>query len=134
MDRPTRRMPDLEGSEHIIKWGTATLAGDAQIKLQVLGMPKPILVQLGRTVIMGREDQVTDSELNIDLSPYQATEYGVSRQHASLELVRKTVMLTDLGSTNGTFLNEQRVMPRQRRVVRHNDEIRLGKLIIYIYF
>ena len=134
MERPTHRMPNLDGSEHIIKWGTATLGADACIKLHVFGMSKPILVQLNHTIILGRAIQETDSEINIDLSPYQAVEYGVSRQHATLELVRKTVMLTDLGSTNGTFLNEQRVLTQQRRVVRDNDEIRLGKLIMHIYF
>ncbi len=134
MERPTHRMPNLDNSEHIIKWGTATLASNACIKLHVVGMPTPILVQLNRTIILGRTNHETDSEVNIDLSPYQAVEYGVSRQHATLELVRKTLMLTDLGSTNGTFLNEQRVLSQQRRVVRDNDEIRLGKLIIHVYF
>ena len=134
MERPTRRMPNLEDHEHIIKWGTATLGLDAQIKLHVLGMPAPIVVQLNRTIVLGRADHETPTELNIDLSPYQAVEYGVSRQHATLELLRKTVMLTDLGSTNGTFLNEQRVQPQQRRVVRDNDELRLGKLVIHVYF
>ncbi len=134
MESSTRRMPNLDGTEHIIKWGTATLASDALIKLHIIGMLTPILVQLNRTIILGRVSQETDSEINIDLSPYQATECGVSRQHATLELVHKTLMLTDLGSTNGTFLNEQRLLPQQRRVVRDNDEIRLGALVIHIYF
>jgi len=134
MDQPTRRMPNLDDQEHTIRWGTATLGPESQIKLHILGMPTPVVVRLNPAIILGRVDKDNPSEMDVDLGPYGAAEYGVSRQHACLELLRKTVMLTDLGSTNGTFLNDQRVLPQQRRVVRDNDEIRLGKLVIHIYF
>ncbi len=134
MNRPTRRMPNLESNDHVIRWGTASIGSDAQIKLHVIGAPHPILVALSQSVIVGRSDRETNFEVDVDLTAYGAAEQGVSRQHVSLELLRKTVMLTDLNSTNGTFLNDQRVLPQQRRVVRDSDEIRLGKLIIRVYF
>ena len=134
MEHHTHRMPNLDGTGHIIKWGTATLNQDAKIKLHVLGMPEPILIQLTCPMVLGRTHEENKFKVHIDLNPYGAVEQGVSRLHAMLELAGKTVMLTDLGSTNGTFLNDQRVLPKQRRVVRDNDELRLGRLIIHIYF
>ena len=134
MEHPTRRMPNLDGQEPTIRWGTATLGPDAEIKLHIQGMPAPIAVRLNSAIVLGRLDKDKPSEMAVDLSPFGAAEHGVSRQHAVLELLRKTVMITDLGSTNGTFLNDQRVLPQHRRVVRDNDEIRLGKLIIHISF
>ncbi len=134
MEQPTRRISNLEAQEPTTRWGTATLGPDAQIKLHILGMPQPIVTQLNPAIILGRADKNNPFEMDVDLGSYGAAELGVSRQHAVLEVMRKTVMLTDLGSTNGTFLNNQRVMPQQRRVVRDNDEIRLGKLVIHIYF
>ena len=134
IEQPTRRMPNLDGEEPTIRWGTATLGPDSSIKLHVLGMPAPIVVHLQPAIILGRTDKDSATEMDVDLTLFGAADCGVSRQHAVLELLRKTVMLTDLGSTNGTFLNDQRVLPQQRRVVRDNDEIRLGKLIIHIYF
>jgi hypothetical protein len=127
-------MPNLEGKEHIVRWGTATIGVDGIIKLHVVGMPAPIEVRLNPAIILGRADKDNASEMCIDLTLFGAAEQGVSRQHACLELLNKTVMLTDLGSTNGTFLNDQRIMPQQRRVVRDNDEIRLGRLVMHIYF
>ncbi|KAB2855894.1 MAG: FHA domain-containing protein, partial [Anaerolineae bacterium] len=38
------------------------------------------------------------------------------------------------GSVNGTFLNGQRLIPRQARIVHDGDEMRFGKLALRIYF
>jgi pSer/pThr/pTyr-binding forkhead associated (FHA) protein len=45
-----------------------------------------------------------------------------------------TLTLVDLGSTNGTHLNGQRLIPNQPRVLRDGDEVRLGKLVFHIFF
>jgi diguanylate cyclase (GGDEF)-like protein len=56
----------------------------------------------------------------------------ISRHHARLELVAQDgsapmVLLSDLGSTNGTFVNGRLVQARQGPVVlRHGDVVRLG--------
>ena len=42
--------------------------------------------------------------------------------------------LIDLGSVNGTYLNGQRLIPNQPRVLRDGDEIKFGKLVCYVYF
>ncbi|MET7396141.1 FHA domain-containing protein [Dactylosporangium sp. NPDC005572] len=48
----------------------------------------------------------------------------VSRRHARLELVGDEVVLTDLGSTNGTYVNDERVA---RRVLAPGDLLRIGR-------
>ncbi|MDP3684510.1 MAG: FHA domain-containing protein [Ignavibacteria bacterium] len=48
----------------------------------------------------------------------------VSGSHARIESVATTFMLRDLGSTNGTFVNEQQVTLHN---LRHNDVILIGK-------
>src|SRR5260370_1267440 len=47
----------------------------------------------------------------------------VSRRHASIALEGGAFMLPDEGSSNGTFVNNQRV---QQQVLRSGDEIRIG--------
>ncbi|WP_155370943.1 FHA domain-containing protein [Catellatospora vulcania] len=50
---------------------------------------------------------------------------SVSRRHASLEIVDNYLVLTDLGSTNGTYVNDQRITRRQALVP--GDRIRIGR-------
>ncbi|GAB4057170.1 FHA domain-containing protein [Catellatospora paridis] len=50
---------------------------------------------------------------------------GISRRHARLELIDEYLVLTDLGSTNGTYVNDQRLTRRQALVP--GDRIRIGR-------
>ena len=52
---------------------------------------------------------------------------GVSGTHAQIAMEGQSVILTDLKSTNGTFVNGQRV---ERVELRPNDWISIGKHIV----
>lgn len=43
---------------------------------------------------------------DLDLTPYAGVELGVSRQHALLRPTTSRLLVLDLGSVNGTYLNE----------------------------
>jgi DNA-binding NtrC family response regulator len=51
----------------------------------------------------------------------------VSRRHVSMELAEHGILLTDLGSTNGSFINDTRVMAA---FVSAGDRIRLGSTVL----
>jgi pSer/pThr/pTyr-binding forkhead associated (FHA) protein len=61
-------------------------------------------------------------------------EQGVSRRHLSITRDHDTVTVTDLGSANHTYLNGQRLIPFEHRILRDNDELRLGRLVIRVAF
>lgn len=69
---------------------------------------------------------------DIDLSPHQAYEMGVSRLHASIRLDGHQVMATDLGSVNGTRLNGQKIPPHKPCTLNHGDILTLGKLKLQV--
>lgn len=50
----------------------------------------------------------------------------VSKRHCALHVTERQVVLRDLGSTNGTLVNGQRI--RGEQVLRPGDEIRVGPL------
>ncbi len=61
----------------------------------------------------------------------QLPDESVSRYHASLRQDEEgLVRLTDLGSTNGTFLNGRRLPPRTPVCVRDGDRIQFGTAIV----
>ena len=65
---------------------------------------------------------------DIDLSIYGAYEGGVSRLHAVLKKNNQKIIIMDLGSSNGTFLNGVRLKRENEYPLSHGNIISLGKL------
>jgi hypothetical protein len=69
---------------------------------------------------------------DIDLSPYQAYANGVSRLHAVIKREGNQVLLMDLGSSNGTYVNGKRLNPNVEQNLKNGDVVALGKLKIQV--
>jgi hypothetical protein len=69
---------------------------------------------------------------DIDLTAYQAYASGVSRLHAVVKRDGSEVVVMDLGSSNGTYLNGRRLTPHTEERLSHGDIVALGKLKIQI--
>lgn len=132
------RTRQLEKSTNILSakatWGTARLSQKSEVVLHIMDSKTPVRLEAEGQSIIGREDQSSNNHPDINLIPYGALEKGVSRIHAMIERSEDTLTITDMGSSNGTFLNGQRLVSNQPRVIRDGDEIRFGKLIARIYF
>lgn len=132
---PTRRIND-DSDDSIAKatWGAARFKQGSAIVIHVRDSDKPLSVSPAKRIVFGRSDANSTVVPDVDFATYGAVEKGVSRQHAALEVNEDTLMLLDVGSANGTYLNGQRLLPNQPRVLRDGDEVRLGKLVAHIYF
>ena len=124
--------PD-ETNEHIT-YGSAHIGGATSLKFSFDDTGMTILLRPKSSLTIGRRDETTNSIPDVDLAPYGAVERGVSRQHGRLDVAEGTIMLTDTGSSNGTYLNGQRLLPNQPRILREGDEVRFGKLVTHISF
>jgi hypothetical protein len=69
---------------------------------------------------------------DVDLSNYQAYAQGVSRLHAALKVNNQRVYITDLGSSNGTRVNGQKIVANVDFPLNHGDVIALGKFKIQV--
>lgn len=69
---------------------------------------------------------------DVDLSPYQAYASGVSRLHAVIKREAGRILLMDLGSSNGTYVNGKRLNPNAEHRLNNGDVVALGKLKIQV--
>jgi hypothetical protein len=87
-------------------------------------------------MVIGRTTSGSAVVPDIDLGPHGADKLGVSRLHLTLRYEAKTHTLSafDLGSSNGSYINGQRLHPHEVRVLRDGDELRLGKMVLNVRF
>jgi hypothetical protein len=111
---------------------------DSVLALRVRGSTDPYEVrpQKGEEIIVGRNTSNSAMAPDIDLGTKQGADLGVSRLHLSIryDAENKAVLVSDLGSANGSFINGQRLLAKEVRVLRHSDELRLGKMVMIVSF
>jgi hypothetical protein len=81
---------------------------------------------------IGRMSEGQSIVPDIDLSPYNAYQEGVSRIHASLKVSEKEVSLVDLSSVNGTSINDAKIPPNVYYNLQNGDTVTLGRLKVQI--
>ena len=64
-----------------------------------------------------------DSEISLD-------DITVSRRHAQIERTPDGYVVSDAGSLNGTYVNQERI---DRTVLRHGDELQIGKFRLVFF-
>lgn len=110
--------------------GTTMLRASAKLVLHILSDDERIIIDGADEFILGR----TTDHADLDLSPYNASESGVSRRHALIRRGEANVSMIDLDSANGTYINGQKLIPQQPHILRDGDEVSFGKLVARIYF
>jgi pSer/pThr/pTyr-binding forkhead associated (FHA) protein len=84
------------------------------------------------TLIIGRQN--SSLPVDVDLSNSSAHEYGVSRNHVRIEPVSNGLLVRDLQTVNGSFLNGAPMHPMQAYELQHGDELKLGRIHLRVYF
>jgi CheY-like chemotaxis protein len=83
---------------------------------------------------IGRADAQSGFMPEVDLTPFDAFTKGVSRKHAVITVKNERLMISDLGSTNGTRLNNVPCKPGEEYRLRHGNELMLGTLKLQVSF
>ncbi len=119
--------------QHITQSGTSSFSSNSRLRLK---FPDTVLVmEVTEKLYLGRDIHEVEVGTSIDLTPHGAYAGGVSRLHAEISLIENSYLqLTDLHSTNGTFLNGEKLKPLRPYRLHDGDHIRLGKLAVTVHY
>lgn len=78
--------------------------------------------------IVGRKHHSQAIIPDIDLTDFNAYQWGISKLHARLVVGPNQAEVVDMFSSNGTFVNGARLTPETPAPVKHGDFIMFGKL------
>ncbi len=117
-----RDMLPLASITHSLESEASTLG------LRVTQSGRPICLPDASTIYLGRCDERRSIYPDIDLTQDDGALYGVSRQHACIYQGDDGAYIEDINSTNGTFINGQRLAPMQMHPLHNGDRLKLGQL------
>ncbi len=110
----------------------STLA-DGSLALFISGCAEPLIFPFVRNVILGR-DAANTGEQMVDISQFSPLGHSVSRRHAVIVPDAGGFACSDLGSTNGTWLNGRLLEPGKTHPLQNGDQMRLGLLTVMVCF
>lgn len=127
---PVTRRPQTVPDE---PWAPDVLAPGTPVLLQFLPSGASLFLALDAPLILGRGTHPGEHRL-IDLAEFGAGQHGVSRQHCLLQRSANRLLVRDLNSTNGTYLNHEFLTPFKDYPVAHGDRLILGTLHVLVAF
>lgn len=93
---------------------------------------EPTIIEMKDSITIGRTDLRAGIHPTIDMSLYNGGLLGVSRFHAVIMLVNDAFHIKDMGSTNGTRINDRKIPPYRLVPFRSGDTLRFGHLNVIV--
>lgn len=124
-----------------IKWGDEPLShpeatklgtGILAVRLKICDSGREFEASLSKAIHLGRLDATSEVFPEVDLTDDNGLEKGVSRRHARIFKRDGNIVVEDLGSINGTFVNGKRLAPYLPELLNDGDQLLLGNLAIDI--
>jgi len=127
------KLPKLRSPDKAILETAEQSARPDNIIIQFPGIGKVrVTVPAGAELLLGRFEINDIGPLSLNLIPFRAIEHGVSRRHARIKHTDSSWWVEDMGSSNGTWLDGEQLVPNQPRCARANSHLLLAQLECYL--
>jgi hypothetical protein len=108
-----------------------------EIKLPILRLKigsgkREVEILLNKAIHLGRMDPASNSFPEIDLTFDDDFSKSVSRRHAGIFIQGGAIVVEDLASVNGTFINGKRLAPYLPEVLGDGDVLQLGRVLVEV--
>jgi len=106
------------------------------IAIYMEGEFNPVHVDSSEKVVIGRRAGTTSQiqENLLDLSPLGGYGQGISRRHLVIQRSEQGYEILDLGSVNGTWLNDARLAPHKNYPLASGSHLRLGSMRLFVLY
>lgn len=129
----TTDMPALV-PENIRGWSVNEASvPNSGIAVYIEGEFNPTYIDFNGEFVIGRK-RGTTSEAMLDLSPLGGYHLGLSRRHAVIRRTGHGYEMLDLGSVNGTWLNNERLVPHKSYPLPSGSHLRLGRMRLLVLY
>lgn len=129
----TSDMPALD-PERFRGWSIdEAVVPDGGIAVYLEGVFNPSYVDTKGEFVIGRKVDDTAEDL-FDLAPMGGYHLGLSRRHAVIRRVEHGYEVLDLGSVNGTWLNNERLTPHKPYPLPSGAHLRLGSMRLIVLY
>ncbi len=133
----TEPLPDQEDerSAHPHKDGSKKERLDKALSIEVemMNSGRKVLLSADREILVGRLDAAHGIFPELDLTTDGGLEQGVSRRHARIYTREGTCYVEDLDSTNGSFLNGERLTPYLPYAFQSGDALMFGTMQMKVH-
>jgi hypothetical protein len=129
----TTDMPALS-PESLKAWSVEeAVVPEDGIAFYVKGSYTPVFTDMRTEFVLGRKVGTTSEGL-LDLAPLGGYHLGLSRRHAMVRRTKDGYEVYDLGSINGTWLDDERLAPHKMYPLASGSQLRLGQMQFFVLY
>lgn len=116
------------------------LIPEGGIAIYAAGISRPMYLHMDKELIIGRKKGETSesfidfSDSFLDFSGLDGFNMGLSRRHALIRRSESGFEVVDLTSTNGSWLNNKRLIPNEPYPFENGAQMRFGLLQILVTY